>query len=200
MFKTDQSSLITAVIETLDIRRDSAFWGISKNIDSYAHHFTPAMVTASTLLSEHLSIFGTATEVATSNLQSETATIRSIVTDFTTTVNLVAAITLLGLTTWVSELKTANDALAVKYLERTVEIGAANPNTIKDKRLEANAGYFELRDMINGYNTISKGATMYTKTTSELNALIAQYNLVLTNRAATPTPPTPPTPPVGPVA
>ena len=127
----------------------------------------------------------TATEVATSSLPAETAIVKNIVTDVTTKANLVAAVATLGLDTWFTELKTANDLLDAKYIERTVELGGANPNTIKDKRNDANNVYYALRDMLQGQATVDKGATaVFATTINQINVLIDQYNLILTNRAA----------------
>ena len=185
IFKTDQGSNITPVIEALDARRDSAVWGIYKNIDSYTHHFTPAQIDAANVLTDYLKIYGTPTEVATSSLPAETAIVINIVTDVANKANLAAAVATLGLGTWFAELKTANDLLDAKYLERTVELGGANPNTIKDKRNEANNMYYALRDMVQGQATVDKGATAaFATTINQLNALIDQYNAMLNNRAA----------------
>ena len=59
-FKTDQGSLITPIIEAADARRDTAVWGIFKNIESYTHHFTPAKAIAANVLIDSLKIYGTA--------------------------------------------------------------------------------------------------------------------------------------------
>jgi len=184
IFKTDQGSNTTPIIEALDARRDTALTGISKNIDSYLNHFVVAKVNAANVLVDYLKIYGTATAVAASSLPAETATINSLMGDVTTKANLIAAVTELGLTSWFTELKTANDLLAAKYIERTQELGGANPNTIKDKRNEANEVYYKLRDMIVAQATVADNAVPYPKTINEINALIDQYNLILTNRAA----------------
>ena len=184
LFKTDQGSNITPIIEALDARRDMAVSGIFKNIDSYTSHFTPAKVDAANVLTDALKVYGTATAVAASSLPAETAIVNSMISDVTTKANLIAAVTELGLTSWFAELKTANDLLAQKYIERTQELGGANPNTIKDKRNEANNLYYELRDMIAAQATVAKNAVPFPKTISEINALIDQYNLIITNRTA----------------
>jgi hypothetical protein len=184
IFKTDQGSNTTPIIEALDARRDTALTGISKNIDSYLNHFVVAKVNAANVLVDYLKIYGTATAVAASSLPAETATINSLMGDVTTKANLIAAVTELGLTSWFTELKTANDLLAAKYIERTQELGGANPNTIKDKRNEANEVYYKLRDMIVAQATVADNAVPYPKTINQINALIDQYNLILTNRAA----------------
>ncbi len=184
IFKTDQGSNTTPIIEALDARRDTALTGISKNIDSYLNHFLVAKVNAANVLVDYLKIYGNATTVTASSLPAETAIVNSMIGDVTTKANLIAVVTELGLTSWFAELKAANDLLAQKYIDRTVELGGANPNTIKDKRNEANNLYYELRDMIAAQATVAKNAVPFPKTINEINALIDQYNLILTNRAA----------------
>ena len=114
IFKTDQGSNTTPIIEALDARRDTALTGISKNIDSYLNHFVAAKVNAANVLVDCLKIYGTATAVAASSLPAETATINSLMGDVTTKANLIAAVTELGLTSWFTELKTANDFTSCK--------------------------------------------------------------------------------------
>jgi Family of unknown function (DUF6261) len=182
LFKTDQGSNITPVIEALDARRDTAVTGIYKSIDACTNHFDAAKKQAADVLMGQLKVYGTATSVATASLPAETAIITSMVTDFTEKHQFTAAIGLLQLTDWVTELKTANDLLAQKYIERTVELGGSNPNTIKDKRTEANILYYALRDMLAAQATVAKNADPYPKAISELNALIDQYNVLLAGR------------------
>lgn len=184
IFKTDQGSNITPVIEALDARRDTAVMGIFKNIDSFTHHFITAKANAANVLTEALKIYGSASNVVFASLPAETATVNSMIGDVTTKAELIAAVTELSLTTWFTELKTANDLLAQKYFERTQELGGANPNTIKDKRNEANELYYKLRDMIVAQGTVAEFAVPYPKTINELNALIDQYNVILANRDA----------------
>ncbi len=182
LFKTDQGSNITPVIEALVMRRDKAVTGIYKYIDACTSHFDGAKKQAADMLMSQLKVYGTATSVATASLPAETAIITSMVTDFTTKPDFAAAIAGLTLADWVAELKTANDLLAQKYIERTVELGGSNPNTLKDKRTEANILYYTLRDMLAAQATVAKNAAPFAKTISEVNALIDQYNVLLAGR------------------
>ncbi len=188
LFKTDQGSNITPVIEALDMRRDKAVIGIYKYIDACSNHFEAPKKEAADVLLNQLKVYGNAGSVATASLSAETAIITSLVTDFTEKRQFATAIALLQLTDWVAELKTANDLLAQKYIERTVELGGNNPNTIKDKRMEANVLYYALRDMLTAHATISKNADPFPKVINELNALIDQNNVILAGRTTTAAP------------
>lgn len=119
------------------------------------------------------------------NFPTESATLTAIVNDWETKPKLVAAVTKLGLAAWVAELKAANQLFGQKYLERTQEFGAANPDTLRAKREEALAAYYELRKFIDACAVINPSAA-YDKLIKELNALIDQYNGLLSSRPAGP--------------
>jgi Family of unknown function (DUF6261) len=186
IFKTEQSSPLTPIIEGLDIRRDDAIMGIFTSIVANTYHFDPAVRNAANVLAEYIGIYGSANDVAKLNLQAETATVKSIVTDMETRTDLVAAVSTLSLAPWVAELKTANLLLGDKYIERTTELAGASTDNIKQKRIECNTAYYSLRDMLQSYSIITKGAAPYPKTISEINALIDQYNIIITKRATEP--------------
>lgn len=182
VFKTDQGSNITPLIEALDIRRDMAIMGIYKTVDGLTHHFEPSKKQAADVLLNHLKVYGNATSVIDNALPAETAIVNSMVADLGTKGELKAALELLGIGDWVAELQSANEQLSQKYIERIVEAGHANPNVIKDKRLEANALYYKLRDMVVAQATVVKNAPPFSKAIGELNAVVEQYNAILANR------------------
>ncbi len=187
LFKTDQGSNLTPVIEELDIRRDTAIMGIFKCTDGYTHHFSPAKKEAATVLLNQLKVYGTATGVSNSNLPSETTMVRSLVSDCTTKPAVIFAIRELGMEDWVAELEAANNLLAQNYVDRSVELGNNNPGSIKDKRLEANALYYALRDMLQAQAIVSKNAAPYPQVINSLNGSIERYNLILAGRDTTAT-------------
>lgn len=184
VFKTDQGSDLTPAIENEDARRDKAVIGIAKHIDSYTLHFEDKKVAAATLLAEKLKIYGTASDIARLALPAETATIDNLVEDFNTQPSLVAAVKELGLAAWLNELKTANDNLALLYIQRTKQLGDENPNNIKDIRLKANDAYQNLRDMFVAQGLVAKWPANYVTVLNRWNALLEQYNTVINNRAA----------------
>ncbi len=193
LFKTDTANPITEEIAALDGRRDDAINGLLFIVKAYSYHFDAAVQTHAIKLNHHLQLFGVG--IAKDNYQSETATIRNIVNDWATQPELTAAITALNLTAWKAELETANNSFADKYLARTQELGAVNPDSIKGKRQETTDAYYALRDRIDAYATINNYAAPYDKTTNEVNALITQYSALLVGRkgsgaAVTPVPPT----------
>jgi hypothetical protein len=184
LFVTEQGSAITEQVTAQDYRRDNAITGISALINAYTFHFDPIIVTHAKNLNWQIGQYGNG--VARENYQSETAIITGIITDFNTKPDLIAAVTALQLTAWKNELEAANTAFNVAYLQRTQQIGTASPETILATRQETNAKYYEMKDFINSYFTINKGAAPYDKVTGELNALIDQYNTTLAKRNTEP--------------
>lgn len=185
LFKVEKSSPLTQELILLDERRDKAISGIAGVIDSYGNHFDPATIQATTILAANLNIYGTG--IARLNTQEETSTIKAIVNDWETKSELTAAITKLVLSTWVAELKAANLLYEQKYFERTQEYGAANPETLKQKREETMAAYYMLRDFINA-NLILHPSAAFIALENGLNALIEQYNALIATHATDPEP------------
>ena len=185
LFNTERASPITQELVMLDDRRDRAINGISGVISAYCSHFVPETANAANLLAGDLQLFGTG--VARQNLPSETALINGIINDWETKPGLTTALATLGLAPWVAELKTANQTFDQKYIERTKEYGAANPDTLKAKRDETMLAYYELRKYLEAYSVI-QNTPEYQKTINELNALIDQYNLLINSRIKGPTP------------
>ena len=180
LFKTDQGNPITDELQAIDVRRDNAINGITAVADGYSYHFAPTTAAAAKTLTDNLSVFGTG--IARENLQSETAVINSIINDWKTKPELIAAIAVLGLDSWVSELDTANNLFSTRYLDRKQQLGAVSPDTIKAKRLEAAAAWYKLRDKLNAFYEINEGAEPWAKTVNSLNALIEQYNALINGR------------------
>ena len=182
LFKTQQASEITEEIQQLDLRRDNAITGITTVITGYLNHFNPAIVKAAQIINENLKLYGTG--IARENYQAETAIITSIVGDWETNPALTQALVDLNLTSWKDELKAANTLFNEKYIARTKEYGNANPDTLLKKREETNAAYYELRKHIDAQGVVNNNPAPYVKVVNEMNALIEQYNTVLTTRQA----------------
>jgi len=97
------------------------------------------------------------------------------------------ALNALGLNTWKAELKAANDAFMDAYTRRNEEFAAANPESLRTKRLEANAAYYKLRDRLNGHFEVNDGAEPWATVSSLANQKISNYNALLARRSSTDT-------------
>ena len=181
LFKTQLANEITQELVLLDERRDKAINGLLFVISGFMYHYDAPTAQAANVLNDNLKLYGSG--IAKQNYQAETATIASLVNDWETKTALTDAMTLLNLKDWKNELKAANELFDVKYLARTQEYGAANPDTLKAKREEANAIYYTLRDFLNSFSIVQPSVAN-TKVTNEINALVDQYNTLLNNRIA----------------
>ena len=197
LFATDQGNDITPIIQALDTRRDAAIEGIWLVVNGYLRHFDPNIAAAAQAIADNLQLYGNGqTGIATLNYRAETASITSIIEDWNTKPNLTAAIATLQLNDWQAELENANTNFNTQYLARNHEIGAANPNTLRDKRLETVQLYYALRDRIVAFHTINNGANPWGTTVNDLNAIIDQNNIILAGRSNEPIQPEPtPVPP-----
>ncbi len=181
LFMPERSNPNTEDIIALDLRRDKAINGITAYAQSLTYHFDATTNVAATVLANYFSGYGSG--IARENYTSETAILTNIVTDLTNKPNLSAAVATLQLIDWVTELDTANQAFNQKYLARTQEAATASTDTMKAKRLEAANAYYDLRNNLDAYFTITKGAEPFATTINQLNALIDQYNKLITGRS-----------------
>ena len=186
LFKKSTENPITAEIENLDKRRDNAVSGILGMINSYGFHYDGAVSGQAKVVQNYLKLY--TNNIAQENYNAETATINNIVNDFENKPELLAALTELHLIEWKDELKDANTKFNVTYIARTQDLATATPDTLKSKRLVANTAYYELRDRIDAFAVINPSA-LYTKTISEIDALITQYNTLLAGRVPVTPPP-----------
>ncbi|MGK4567960.1 DUF6261 family protein [Flavobacterium sp. 3HN19-14] len=189
LFRISQANEITQELFDIDTSRDNCITGIGKVVEGYMSHFDTSIAMAAKRLNDSLALYGE--RISKQNYQSETATLNAIISDWETKPELTAAMNTLHLEEWKDKMKTYNTLFDEKYLTRTQDYGAANPDTIKAEREETNQAYYKLRDRITGFATVLDNPNAaYAKTINELNALIDQYNTLLSNRV----PETPETP------
>lgn len=179
LFGNRRASKYTSQLRLLDQRRNKAVDGIGYAIKSYCHHFDDQVAASSNLLAKNLRLFGKS--ITRQNKLAKSATIKVIVDGWETKPQLTSALELLGLTTWVTELKTANQLYDQVYLERVEEYAAVSPDTMKGKRAETVAAYYELRKFLEA-NEVLRHDSVYEKTINTLNTLIESYNLLITKR------------------
>ena len=182
LFKTPTGSAITTELENLDLQRDNAIRGIMAIVKGNMYHTDPVIINHATVLDAHLALFGK--DIATDSYQSETSSIRNIITDWNTKPELTAAINALNLQAWQLVLETANNSFSEKYLARAVELGSDTTESIKAKRVQANEAYYALRDNIDARYTINNGAEPYKTVVSSINGLITYYNDMLARRVS----------------
>lgn len=189
LFKKALANPMSQELLILDERRDDAFNGIYYAALSYSYHYDAAKKQAADNLLSNIKLYGSG--ISRLNYQAETATITSLLNDWENKPELTQAIDALGLKEWKDKLASINTEFGTRYLDRTQDYGNATPETLKIKREETNTVYYALRDRINAMHLlVETPLSPYSAVINQLNALVAQYNLLLTvpNEAAeTPT-------------
>ena len=119
---------------------------------------------------------------AEDSYQSENSSIRNIIADWDAQPELADAIAGLGLQPWRNRLEEANTAFADKYRLRSIESGSATAESLRLKRLETNDAYYQLRDDINSYYNLTRGAEPYKTVVASFNGSIGFYNDTMARR------------------
>lgn len=178
LFKKILANPMSQELLQLDGRRDDCINGIYYGALSNSYHFERANKEAADLLLANLKLYGSG--IAKLNYQAETATISNIINDWENQPKLTQALATLNLGAWKDELSTVNEEFSTKYLDRTQDYGNATPENLKMKREETNAVYYALRDRINALHLlIETSPSPYSTVINQLNALIEQYNRLI---------------------
>jgi len=180
--KQDQASALTETISNLDIQRDGYLVGIAGVADSYRKHYDQSMVQAAKALSHHIGVYGQPSTIAAEPLQQQTGTVNNLVHDLQNDPVLSSAVTMLGLSDWVSQLQLVNTQLNDAYVERSEERGDMPAEKVKDLRITGNELYYGLRDMLMAQALIAAYASPFEEAINRVNALTTDYNDVLARR------------------
>lgn len=181
LYKKALANEKTQALLAIDEKRDDAVNGIYYFLMGYSYHFDPMRKQNAQILLENMALYGSG--IARLNYQAETATINNLLRDWENKPELADAIILFELSSWVNEMKAANDEFNTQYLLRTQEYGDASPETIKLKREEVNVAYYALRDRIDALHLlVETPPSPYVTVINQLNALTNQYNVLLVNR------------------
>ncbi|WP_379963236.1 DUF6261 family protein [Epilithonimonas sp. UC225_85] len=179
LFKKVLANPISQELVVLDERRDAAINGIYYTALANSYHFDLATKQSANKLLANISLYGSG--IARLNYQAETSTLTNLINDWENKPELTQAIEALNLKSWKEELKTINTEFSTRYLDRTQDYGNATPETLKLKREETNTAYYALRDRINALHLlVETPPSPYNIVINQLNALIEQYNLLVT--------------------
>ncbi len=163
----------TEVIEELDEKRDKALIGIKGLTEAFLNHFNILKVNAAKNILIAYEKYGK--RIDKLSYLAETEAVRSFVNDFDTDTTLKANATLLDITDWILELKTANEDFNSVYLNRNKELAEQPDQNLKNLRKPAFDDFNSFYNLVSAYNTINPN-TDYAKLLSELNELLLKYN------------------------
>lgn len=181
LFKIKKGFITTEELEALDARRDRAITGLAALMHAYSYHYDDTTRANADTLSDNLKLYGNG-GIARENYVSETAIISNLVNDWKTKPALKEAVAALKLEGWLTELDDGNKAFNAAFLLRNSEKGAASPEKLREKRIEAVKAWYELRDHIAAHALLKKRAEPFGKTVKELEALVSQFAQLIKNR------------------
>ena len=180
MLNETTANAITEELTMYDSRRDEAISGILALVNAYTYSDDVEMKKAANVLSVHLAGFGTA--IARESYQNETSKMQKIIQDWNVRPELTAAVSKLGLEKWKTAMEAANTAFDTRYVDRAVENGTTNQDKVYDKRPEANAVYYELREQLNAWYVIKRKAEPFATAINAVNGVIRDYNALVAGR------------------
>lgn len=178
-FKINKGSLLTATIQELDARRDAAIRGILNVVRGYSLHYDENIKSAAFLIERAIVNYGR--KIYALNYQAETSTVQSLVNEFENDADLVAALTLLNMTGWKDELKTANTDFENKYLDRISEDVVKDLPPVSELRPVAIDAYYDVLQHIQANNVLNPSPDL-TTLTEELERLAEKYNQIDRNK------------------
>ncbi|WP_430412851.1 DUF6261 family protein [Kordia sp.] len=179
LFQQEQSSGITQELIDLDTRRDKAFMGIKASLESFGYHYDESLQSAARSLLFNLNNYGT--NIPRMNYQAETAVIDSMLSDWETETNLIAAVTTVQLADWIAELKTANATFNARYIARVYEEADTPATSFTAIREDGTSAYKQLVAHMEAHATLGSNA-MHQDLVNRIGTLAKQYNVTVNAR------------------
>lgn len=190
----ESSNALSEELAALDDERDSLFQGLRLSVEAAMHHPEASTQDQARVLISYLDAH--CKGVTRENYPSETHVLAQLNKDWTTESSLKNATAALNLTSWLAKLDAVNTMFETKYVNRTHDTSNVPQQSFKQKRDDTIMAYYALRDVINSYMVIKKGAAPFARACNDINLHIEKYNSLKRSKSnATPVvPPSPSTP------
>jgi hypothetical protein len=179
-FKQEQTSLRTAVLASLDERRDNAIVCLRKLADGFTNHHDTHKQKAGEQLLITIDKYGR--QISKMNYQAETSVLDNLVVDLKNESDGAAAVKTLGLTDIVEEIEATNDLFNKTYLERVGEDAEKVLKAAGDLVRECSEKYHVLARHIEA-NAIINPSEASNELINQLNTLIDKFNILLVQRS-----------------
>lgn len=179
-YKKEVGNLMTDDLKALDKRRDDAIRGITRVAEGFEYYFEEDQRKAAELILRNIRKYSK--NVATLSYQEETSAIKNIASDWTNNADLKAAVMLLGLTAWQTELESANNKFDETYVSRSqVDAQKSLQASVSELRKPVEEAYQTVANHLTA-NLVVNPSEDLTATVAEVNALIDKYNLAVQRR------------------
>ena len=169
-------SILTAKIKTADKARDDIWRGMIHINSAALLHFNPEMQEAG----KHLKIlFKTYGNIATKPLSEQTSATYNILQELQG--EYAEHVEIMGITEWVAELKTCNDALEKLMNERYGKTSGKSNVVVKEARIALDKSYHGIIERLAAL-ALLEGEAIYAPFMRELNTITDRYALILNQR------------------
>ncbi|SEB35761.1 hypothetical protein SAMN04489761_0090 [Tenacibaculum sp. MAR_2009_124] len=177
-WQQSKGSELTPQIAELDAQRDASFVGLKLTVSAWAsNHYNENLKNAAFLISDKIASYGA--DVQLLRYQEETATLSAIINDLET--DLIAEVTSLELTQWVSHLKNLNNSFNEKYVARAQNLSVEQEGLVAEIRKRAVSEFKTLKNLFIARATIAQvdglpNIGLFDTVANEWNTLTDQYN------------------------
>ena len=177
LFQPALASSFTKKLKEANTLRDEILTGLIKMVDANAYHYQKNIRPSANLLQKNIKLYGS--NIIRDNFQRETAKIESLVGDWQNKADLVTAVDMLGLISWVTQLKNSNNEFKRLYALRNDEYSQRPEQNMESKRIEVNAAYEDLCKFLNSYSVIESSNPDYEVVISGINSYVDHYSTLL---------------------
>ncbi|MDR2775259.1 MAG: DUF6261 family protein [Tannerella sp.] len=172
-YKVIRKSDLSEAKEDADQARDAVITGINGAVRTAVRHFDPAISEAAKRLKIVLDAYNTPVSLARLPYDAETVSVINLLQEFDG--KYLADVQTTGLTAWVEELRTRNEAFDRLAKACNEQQAAKPPFSMKDVRNETDEAYRNTVLVINAL-IVMEGETEYAPFVTELNELIKHYS------------------------
>lgn len=174
LLNKNRSSLLTPSLKAADARRDAAISGIRIVLRGMELHFEEATKQAAIHLGNLIDRHGK--RIARMKYVEQTEVTFAILAEINRSPDLVAAANLVGLSTWLEELRLANEEFDELYIKRTKEYAAASRAKMKEFKATTIVHYKRLAALLTAHSLVITPSASYDALIKELNSHIELYN------------------------
>lgn len=180
-YKNELRNKLTKQVEQLDNRRDYAELCLKNVAEGFMYHHRPEIKEAATKIVDTIAKYGD--NIARLNYQEETPTLRRLVSEITSTPELMDAVNKLQLQETLQEIETANNEFENIYILRLQQNAAVTSKSAMELKKDAIAAYYDLVKIIEAHILIL-GIEPFKTLVAELNQLIESYNKIVDDRSS----------------
>ncbi|MDR0756880.1 MAG: DUF6261 family protein [Tannerella sp.] len=171
-----RKSPLTEKMNNADVRRDQTYRGLIEAVRAFQNHFSEEKREAARRL---FIVFDTFGNLSVKPANEETAGIYNLLQELNGDCR--PQVELLGVSDWVKQLETDNDAYEALVRERNTETAARPQIRLAEKRTQAQQVYAQIVERIEAL-AIVHGETAYAPFVGEWNAFVQRYSHTLSQR------------------